>query len=40
MMSSHQSLVIKVIGQLVKVDADQLEQSLRGWLGLLDHNAN
>lgn len=36
----HQSLVIKVIGQLVKVDADQLEQSLRGWLGLLDYNAN
>jgi mRNA interferase MazF len=30
----HQSLVIKVIGQLVKVDAEQLEQSLRGWLGL------
>ncbi len=30
----HESLVIKVIGQLVKVDADQLEQSLRGWLGL------
>jgi len=30
----HESLVIKVIGQLVKVDADELEQSLRGWLGL------
>ncbi|MBW4655958.1 MAG: type II toxin-antitoxin system PemK/MazF family toxin [Kaiparowitsia implicata GSE-PSE-MK54-09C] len=30
----HESLVIKVIGQLVKVDAEQLEQSLRGWLGL------
>lgn len=30
----HESLVIKVIGQLVKVDADQLEQSLQGWLGL------
>jgi mRNA interferase MazF len=30
----HESLVIKVIGQLVKIDADQLEQSLRGWLGL------
>ncbi|MDB9525697.1 type II toxin-antitoxin system PemK/MazF family toxin [Oscillatoria sp. CS-180] len=30
----HESLVIKVISQLVKVDADQLEQSLRGWLGL------
>jgi mRNA interferase MazF len=30
----HESLVIKVIGQLAKVDADQLEQSLRDWLGL------
>ena len=30
----HESLVIKVIGQLVKVDADQLEQSLQDWLGL------
>jgi len=30
----HESLVIKAIGQLVKVDADQLEQSLRDWLGL------
>ncbi|MGI0487893.1 type II toxin-antitoxin system PemK/MazF family toxin [Pantanalinema rosaneae CENA516] len=30
----HESLVIKVIGQLAKDDADQLEQSLRGWLGL------
>jgi mRNA interferase MazF len=30
----HESLVIKVIGQLVKVDAEQLEQSLRSWLGL------
>jgi len=30
----HESLVIKVIGQLSKVDADQLEQSLRDWLGL------
>jgi mRNA interferase MazF len=30
----HESLVIKVIGQLVKVDADRLEQSLRDWLGL------
>lgn len=30
----HKSLVIKVIGQLVKADAEQLEQSLRGWLGL------
>jgi len=30
----HESLVIKVIGQIAKVDADQLEQSLRDWLGL------
>ncbi len=30
----HESLVIKVIGQLVKVDADQLKQSLQSWLGL------
>ncbi|MBE9138804.1 type II toxin-antitoxin system PemK/MazF family toxin [Nodosilinea sp. LEGE 07088] len=30
----HNSLVIKVIGQLAKADAEQLEQSLRGWLGL------
>lgn len=30
----HQSLVIKVIGKLADVDAEQLEQSLRGWLGL------
>jgi mRNA interferase MazF len=30
----HGSLVIKAIGQLAKVDAEQLEQSLRDWLGL------
>lgn len=30
----HESLVIKVIGQLAEVDAAQLEQSLQGWLGL------
>lgn len=30
----HESLVIKVIGQLAKVDANQLEQSLRDWLDL------
>ncbi|MGB3492142.1 MAG: hypothetical protein WBA57_05410 [Elainellaceae cyanobacterium] len=30
----HERLVIKVIGQLAEVDADQLERSLRGWLGL------
>ena len=32
--SAHESLVIKVIGQLVDADAEKLEQSLRGWLGL------
>jgi mRNA interferase MazF len=30
----HESLVVKVIGQLTDPDAAQLEQSLRGWLGL------
>ena len=30
----HQSLVIKVIGQLAKVDSDLLEGSLRRWFGL------
>jgi mRNA interferase MazF len=30
----HESLAIKVIGQLAKVDADQLEQSLQDWLDL------
>ncbi|PIG94723.1 type II toxin-antitoxin system PemK/MazF family toxin [Gloeocapsopsis sp. IPPAS B-1203] len=30
----HESLAIKVIGQLAKVDVNQLKQSLRGWLGL------
>lgn len=30
----HESLVIKVIGQLMDVDAKQLGQSLQGWLGL------
>lgn len=30
----HERLVIKVIGKLADVDAEQLEQSLRGWLGL------
>ncbi len=30
----HESLVVKVIGQLADPDAKQLEQSLRGWLGL------
>lgn len=30
----HESVVIKVIGHLVDIDAKQLEQSLQGWLGL------
>jgi len=30
----QENLVIKVIGKLTSVDAEQLEQSLRGWLGL------
>lgn len=30
----QQSLVISTIGKLVNVDAEQLEQSLRDWLGL------
>jgi len=30
----HESLVIKVLGQLIDIDAQQLEQSLQGWLGL------
>lgn len=30
----HESLVIKKIGTLVTTDAEQLEQSLRSWLGL------
>lgn len=30
----HESLVVARIGELVEVDAEQLEQSLRGWLGL------
>ena len=30
----HENLVIKVIGKLADVDAEQLEQALRGWLGL------
>jgi mRNA interferase MazF len=31
----HESLVIKLIGQLVDTDAKQLEQSLQGWLGFV-----
>lgn len=30
----HESLVVKVIGKLADADAEMLEQSLRGWLGL------
>lgn len=30
----HENLVIKVIGRLANVDAEQLEQPLRDWLGL------
>lgn len=30
----HESLVVKVIGKLADADAEQLEKSLRGWLGL------
>ncbi len=30
----HESLVIKAIGKLVNADAEQLERSLRDWLGL------
>jgi mRNA interferase MazF len=31
----HESLIIKVIGKLSDGDADNLEQSLRYWLGLI-----
>lgn len=34
MYTVHESLVIKVIGKLADVDAERLEQSLQGWLGL------
>lgn len=30
----HQSLVVKLVGQLTSQDAERLEQSLREWLGL------
>jgi mRNA interferase MazF len=30
----HESLVIKLIGKLADVDAERLEKSLQGWLGL------
>ncbi len=29
----HQSLVVKLVGQLTSQDAERLEQSLREWLG-------
>lgn len=32
----HKRLVLKVIGQLSAQDAEQLEQSLRSWFGLVD----
>nr|WP_236117136.1 hypothetical protein [Hassalia byssoidea] len=30
----HQSLVVTIIGKLTDADIEQLEQSLRDWLGL------
>ena len=30
----HQGLVVKVVGRLSPADAQRLEESLRGWLGL------
>ncbi len=30
----HQNLVVKLIGQLTTSDVEQLEQSLRDWLGM------
>lgn len=30
----HQSLVLKLVGQLAAADAQELERSLRDWLGL------
>ncbi|MBW4559707.1 MAG: type II toxin-antitoxin system PemK/MazF family toxin [Mojavia pulchra JT2-VF2] len=30
----HESLVVVTIGKLADIDAEQLEQSLRSWLGL------
>ena len=30
----HQTLIVKVIGRLIHPDAEQLEHSLRDWLGL------
>lgn len=30
----HESLVVTTIGQLADSDAERLDQSLRGWLGL------
>lgn len=30
----HQSLIVKLVGQMSSQDAERLEQSLREWLGL------
>ena len=30
----HPSLIVRLVGQLSVLDAQQLEQSVRGWLGL------
>ena len=30
----HETLIIKIVGRLLYLDADQLERSLREWLGL------
>ncbi|MCI2430783.1 MazF family transcriptional regulator [Candidatus Acetothermia bacterium] len=29
----HQTLIVKIVGKLVRPDAEQLERSLRDWLG-------
>ncbi len=34
MYTIHQTLIIKTVGRLAPADAQQLEQSLREWLGL------
>ena len=31
----HPTLILKLLGQLTNADAQQLEQSLRGWLALI-----
>lgn len=30
----HQTLIVKTVGRLVRPDAEQVERSLRDWLGL------